>query len=253
LVLALISGVAIMFMLGTFIFIFLLKFQKRNSKHLLEKKRLQDEAERQIVESTLEIQHQTISHLSRELHDNVGQLLTLASITNEGIEPSEIKETEIKIKQVGEIINTAILEIRQLSRSLNPERIEKIGIADAIEEELSKINRTGKYQTSFSYEAYPDMLDNRQTLVLFRIVQEMLQNILKHAGANYIEINLKEDSNHFILEIIDNGIGITENATINGTGLINAQNRAKSINGMLSISNHSPQGVIVTITINKNV
>jgi len=232
--------IVLSFIIG-FIFFFRRKKIDEEKKRELRESHFQKE----LTDSKLEIQFSILKSFSDEIHDNIGQLLSLASITTEKIETSDFE----KKKQALQLINESIDQLRGLSKNLNPDRLEKIGIAEAIKQELEKLEKTGKYQTIFDYQDYPDQLSGKEQLILFRVMQEALQNIIKHSKASKITVSLHKKLGFFEIKIIDNGIGFDAETdpSRHGLGISNMKSRVAALSSQIDFSSIPNTGTTITI------
>ena len=169
-------------------------------------------------------------------------------------EPVQIQN---KINDSRQLITKAIQDLRDLSKSLNTDYIVDAGLAKALEYELEMIRKTGIYEVNFDIEGKQYRLGNQQELLLFRIVQEVLNNIMKHAKATLIEVKLLFDPSLFTLKIDDNGVGFDTSGIQHndysklGLGVRNMHNRAKMINTHFQIISTPGQGTTVVLTLPK--
>ena len=241
--------VLITILLSTFIILFMgvmivslfTLFKKKRDGYLKEKKLLQAEYEQTILQTRLEIQEQTLRTLSQEIHDNIGQALSLASLNLNTISTTEPE----KLNHTNELVDRAIQDLRDLSKSLNPERVGQVGIAEAIQHELRNLEKTGKFKTSFIEGEESFSLSKEKEIVLYRMVQETINNIIKHSKADLVEVVI--DNNRIVVS--DNGIGFdVSNAPASGIGLGNIYQRAAMIGIHASINSSPGNGTTVTFT-----
>ncbi len=222
-----------------------------NRKHVQQEVKLARmqadyQKELRIVEN--EVQEQVLTNVARELHDNIGQLLTLIRLQLEQEKLDNAVLTE-KLQPVDDTLNDTIDEVRALSHSLNTEYIETKGLAYAIDKEIKRVSKLKKLQVDWEYDSMNDDLDKGRKVILFRIFQELLNNALKHAAAKNISILLKV-SEGFYLRIEDDGVGfdMTEILNGDGSGLQNIQKRASLAGTELDMKSTKGKGSIFTLT-----
>ena len=226
-----ISSLFLMLFLSIMIGVAIFRYQKRQKEHYLEKASLKAQYEAEILNAENEIQEQTMRDISRELHDNVGQMLTLAKIQLNKL--AEDSPENKRINNSKEFVQNALTDIRALSKTLNNENVLAEGLSKAIQFDLQRLERTGVIRTSFSDTYGGQMLDHKKEIVVFRTYQELVQNTFKHAQAKNISVTLEENDQHFKLEFMDDGIGFNFAEKINekgfggGAGLSNLVHRAK--------------------------
>jgi signal transduction histidine kinase len=208
--------------------------------------------ENQLLQSQLEIQEQTFQNISREIHDNIGQKLTLAKLHLNTLNFSYIEKTEFAVADSVKMISEAINDLSNLSRSMSSENILNNGLIKALVFEVAQLTKPGIYQVNFSTTGYSIFLDANTELVLFRIVQEAIHNIIKHAAANSIDIELHYTHKLLKIKIADNGKGFNVHSIGNGTGLANMKKRAQMLNGVLEINSFPDIHTQITIEIPVN-
>jgi signal transduction histidine kinase len=223
----------------------------------LEKELLQNELERQkaINQATVDTQEQERSEIGKELHDNVNQVLTTTKLYLDlALSNPELKE-ELILKSSKNIINI-INEIRQLSRSLMDPSIGDLGLLDSINDLIENINLTRKLHVKLAAEKKLELLlDKNQKLTVFRIIQEALNNAIKHAKASTVNIQLGHSGGLAQILIQDDGIGFHPDLVKKGVGLKNIQNRIYLINGVQTISSAPGKGckLIINFPIQNNL
>lgn len=240
-----ILGTAIMALLGGFIVYFIFSYRKKQKESLLEKELLQASFQQQLLQSQIEIQEQAFSEISRELHDNVGQQLTLAKLHLNSLKNIDDNNAD-KVDTAKELISNSLQDIRSISKTLLGEKINQIGLPASIEAEAERVEKLGRHEVSFAVEGDIFNLDAQKEIILFRIVQEALSNIAKHAEASAIDIRMQY-SNYLTIFIIDNGKGFDSHATAAGIGLLNMKSRAAIINTHIQIESKLNKGTIIEI------
>lgn len=236
------------------IVVLVLVYQKKQLQYLAEKEQLRVEFDKEILESKLEIQEQTFKNISQEIHDNIGQILSLAKITINTMDGNDKEILQEKIGTSSALVGQAIQDLRDLSRSLNADAIVEMGLLKSVEYELELIKKTGRYQTSLIKEGTQQRLSHKHELILFRIFQETLNNVLKHSKASEITMKINYNSSNFIMHISDNGVGFNtsallkhDNNTGGGFGIANITNRAGLIGADLKIISEEGKGTTVII------
>jgi two-component system, NarL family, sensor kinase len=218
-------------------------YQRRQIRNQMDLKKLKDEFDLEILRSRLEMREQTLQNISEEIHDNVGQMLALANLNLSSIELEADHRDRELIDRVMTLLSKAIGDLRNLSRTLDPENISSTRLADCIQFELDLLEKTGKYKTSLELNGSERPLNAAKQLLVYRIAQEAINNIIKHASATTIQVALHYTDAGLSILITDNGTGFREAAADNprnGAGLRNMKNRAKLVQGALTI--HSSQG-----------
>lgn len=221
-------------------------YLKRKNKLLLEKELLGIQFEQTLLQSKLEIQEQTFHDISQELHDNIGQVLSLVSINLNILDAPHEAD---KIARMDEMLGKALVDLRNLSHSLDGDYIRNNGWTGLVIKLMNNLNATGKFKTSIELEDNLPALGTEKPIILFRMIQEVINNIMKHAEANTIYLKAKKETNKMLITIKDDGKGFAEELVSGGAGLHNLQNRAKMINAEVKINSQPGAGTVVTISI----
>lgn len=204
---------------------------------------------RQITQATINGQERERKELGRELHDNINQVLTTTKLYLEIAETNEAMRLDLISRSKGYLINT-INEIRALSKSLMPPTLEDVGLADAIQELIESHQVAKRFQIFFRYDKTAETLPADVKVALFRILQEHLSNVSKHASAKNVWINFDTEADQLILNMEDDGVGMdTKQKRKGGIGLTNIKNRAEMYSGNVNIVSAPGQGFKLTVRI----
>jgi len=252
-IIVLIAGTGTLLLLGVLMISFLILYRSRHRKLLHEREQLRLSYERELLKSQLEIQEQTFRHISQEIHDNIGQVLSLARLNISTMDPAQPTSLEQKITDSKKLVSQAIYDLRNLSHGLSTDYVTDLGLARAIEYELEMIRKPGGQETVFQTEGDTYRLDKQQEVIIYRIVQETLNNILKHAASRKIIIHLQYSLDEFTLSITDNGKGfdltLLNHSTSYGLGIKNMHNRARLMGARFQISSTLGEGTNVVVTV----
>jgi signal transduction histidine kinase len=246
-----IAGTVMLLLLGIFIISFLFFYQNKRNNHISQQKQLQSNFQKELLKSQIEIQEQTLEHISQEIHDNITQVLSFVKLTLGLTKNLNENDRQKKINESRELISQSITDLRDLSKSLSFEHITSIGLVRTIEMEIERINKSGLINVLFTLEGTSYSLGEQRELVLFRIFQETLNNALKHSGAKHFKIILQYHSDLFNLTLEDDGSGFSPETLDNksGSGLRNIENRATLIGGMATIDSSPGKGCCVKVTL----
>ncbi|MFB9057535.1 sensor histidine kinase [Mariniflexile ostreae] len=216
-----------------------LLFQKKKNTLLFEQEHIKKRFEQELSKAQIEIREETFRNISWELHDNIGQLLTLAKIQ---------LQNHLGIEDVKQTLNKSLQELRILSKSINPDALKNISLEQAIGEEIGRFNRLNFIISSFTVNGQVVPLDTNIKIMLFRMVQEFFSNTIKHAKATHLDVLVHYKTDSLIIEAKDDGQGFNVNAPSNsGIGLINIKNRAKLIHADAVILSDLHKGTKLTI------
>ncbi len=194
------------------------------------------------------VQEQTLNHVSQEIHDNVGQLLSLVRMQLNQVAAIEGKENQL-IADAQENISRAMGDLRDMARGMSSDRIKLLGLMASVEQEAQRIQRSGSCLVNFKSTGTVQPIDYQKEIILFRVMQESLQNIFKHAGATQIDILFQYQPDILRIEVKDNGRGFVpdKERRSSGLGLMNMQHRVQLIGGELTLE--SKEGIGTTISI----
>jgi signal transduction histidine kinase len=223
-------------------------YLKRKNKLLSEKELMRIQFDQTLLQSRLEIQEQTFHDISQELHDNVAQVLSLASIS---INTLNVPGQAAKISQIDDLIGKALTDLRNLSHSLDSDYIRNNGWTGLVQKLMNSLENTGQFKTELELDDDLPALGDEKPIILFRMIQEVVNNIMKHANANTIYLKAQKTNDLLLITIKDDGKGFSEEKASGGAGLHNLQKRAKMIDAELAIKSQPGTGTIVTISIRK--
>jgi signal transduction histidine kinase len=226
-----------LFILMGGILYFIFQYRKRKMVNQKEQDQLNQSHQKELLESQLEIQQQTMQYIGREIHDNVGQKLTLASLyTQQLAYENKAPQINDKIESISQIINESLVELRQLSKSLTDDSIAENSIITLLQQECDKVNDTKKCKVNFISNQQSMMLTYQTKSILVRIVQEFLQNSIKHSGCKNIDVSVSGNDDTIGLQLKDDGKGFDlEKISRNGIGLNNMKKRAELIGGTFNL------------------
>ncbi|HSN08645.1 MAG TPA: ATP-binding protein [Hanamia sp.] len=230
----------------------ILQYQKRQIRFIKEKENLITIHKNELLQTQLEIQEQTFKNISQEIHDNIGQILSLVKLNINTMDCTQASTMQDKVNDSRVLITKAIQDLRDLSKSLNTDYIIEKGLAGAIEYELEMLKRTKAFEIQFVVEGKPYRLEDQERLILFRVVQEALHNIIKHAKATLIKVTLTFGGEYLTLIITDNGAGFDgtqKEGRHAGIGLTNMKNRARMIDADFNINSTLGTGTIITLNL----
>lgn len=243
----LIGGGVLLLFFCCFIIFIIIRHEKKHRIHLLEKHQLQSQFQQTLLQSQLEIQEQTLKNISQEIHDNIGQMLSLAKINLGTTNIEEPETAKDKIDNAHQLVSKSIVDLRNLSRSLDTDHISEKGLQASIAFELELIEKTGNHKTIIETSGNSVNPDKQKELILFRIIQECLHNIIKHAQATEIKVAIENVPGQISISITDNGKGFNVAGSVKGLGLRNMENRSKLIGAAFSINSVPGNGTQVKI------
>lgn len=236
------------------IMVYIRKYKQRKKEYLNEIEIKNEIHQKELLATQLEIQQATMQQIGRELHDNIGQKLTLVSLyTQQLLYENKVPEVSERIEQVSQIINQSLHDLRSLSKTLTDDNISQKEIVTLIQEEVDNTNSFKKCKVSFEHNFKQLDLGFAHKNVLLRITQEFIQNSIKHAKCKNISINLNtSEESLWELNIKDDGVGFDKsNIKSNGIGLTNMKNRAEIIGADFSLESQKNMGTTLNIILKR--
>jgi len=222
--------------LVVFLTVIIYRYQQKQNTYFKDIESLKTSHQNALLQSQLEIQEQTFQNISREIHDNIGQKLTLAKLHLNTLDYVDKEKTAFQVNGSINMISEAINDLSDISRSMSSEVLLNNGLIKALEFEKAQLQKSGIYKINFHTSGNTIFMDTNTELVLFRIAQEAINNIIKHAQATAIDIHLHFNTVFFTMSITDNGRGFNIEETHYGTGLQNIKKRIVILKGRLEIS-----------------
>ncbi len=230
-----IVSMAIVFLLSVFVILFFVKYQRRLLAQQKARQKDAEEYQRDLLKNTINSQEAERNRIAKELHDEIGAMLTTTKLYAGQIN-AELSNTDLNVvtDKMNLLFDDMIQNTRRISQDLRPVILEKLGLIEGIENLVSTINDAGKLLVTFKYESV--QLEHKQKeLNLYRIVQELLNNALKHAQATEVKLELKTIDNANKLYYYDNGKGINHIKLKHkkGIGLKNIESRVSILSGAI--------------------
>jgi two-component system, NarL family, sensor kinase len=248
-----IAGTIVLALLGSFIISFFFIQKARKKGYEQEKQLLQSQHQQELLQTQLEIQEQTLKTISEEIHDNISQLMGLAKLNINNLLatlPLDALGPRAKAEAAKESVSKAINDIRQLARTLHGDKIAETGLEQAIDAQLKVIQNSGSFTTQLTVSGEPYPLEPKQEMVLFRMVQELLNNAVKHSQGKQVHVALNYGTDVFTITVSDDGQGYDTNGSgtkDTGIGFTSLRNRAALINAQVAIDTAVGKGTAVTI------
>lgn len=247
-----IAGTIVFTVFAVMMTVFLVIHKQKQNRSKLERQQLEFAYNSALLKTKIEMQEQALQFVSQEIHDNVGQVLSFSCIQLSHLK-NTIPEGNSKtiLAENLDIIRQSVKELRLLSHSLNTTLIEKRDLEEAIEAELNRIRAFSPIKCRLHIEGNAPDLGAETRLLIFRIIQEALHNVVKHAAATTVTISLFYETGGLELCIHDDGKGIDMSKLSNPTsaGMVNMRQRAELLHGNLEIASDGRHGTSVTLKI----
>ncbi|NDK57432.1 sensor histidine kinase [Pontibacter fetidus] len=228
-----ITPVLLVLAIGIILFVF--KYQRRMLQHQEHVRHLQEIRQRQLLDATIQAEEEERRRVARDLHDEVGAMLALVKLNvHQLTAQSENKESG---QQVKKMLDDVMGSVRQISHNLMPVVLEKMGLGQALEAMRRAIPAASGVALTLTCNQPDKRIEPKTELFLYRVVQELLNNTLKHAQASEVQLSLQYSDKDLLLTYQDNGNGFDYNSLSRepnsggGLGLMNLQARLELLNG----------------------
>lgn len=252
-----IFGTLLVTLFAVFMVLFVLQQKRKQYQHKLEKQRMEHQYHSELLQSRLEVQEDAFRYFSGEIHDNIGQVLSLVKLQIYKIAKSTTEPAQkADVQMITELMTKAITDLRNLSHTANGNYILNAELSQIIQKELHYISSARNINCTFSTEGEPYQIGQERRLLIFRIIQESLSNAIKHGEPDKLHVNLNYMPERFIISVSDNGQGFDVNAPKTddaGLGLNNMNVRADLLKGRLSIQSEKDKGTTIILDIPANV
>jgi len=246
-----ISGVFLV--AGIFMFLYIMLVNERKKRFLQEKDNMKAEFENELVKASFEVQEQTRKNIASDLHDNIGQLMSLTSVILGSVNLADPDKSATKIFDARQLVVRSIQELRSLSKVLYGDNILQNGLVASLKQEIAWFEKAGRFSIDFiSNTDEPPAAEREWELFVFRLLQESLNNIIKHSQANRVVISLEYTMERLVVLISDNGIGFDVAARAPGSaglGLLNMRRRVMLLNGTMDITSANQRGTEMRFSI----
>jgi two-component system, NarL family, sensor kinase len=235
----------------TFIIMILFFIQKNRKGFESDLTAVKLNHEKELYKVQMEIQEQTFKQISREIHDNVGQMLSLAKLGINTLDTEKKEYLKDELNEISDLLEKSLDELRYMSRTMNSEYIKSGGLKKSIEMQVGFLKRGDKFKIDFNVSGAYVNLEETKEIILFRIVQEAINNIIRHACATDAHIILEYKNDFVALKIQDNGRGFHLNEKITSlqevNGIYNMQHRAKIIDAVFEIESEPGTGTTIMV------
>ncbi|ANE50488.1 sensor histidine kinase [Flavisolibacter tropicus] len=228
--------------------VFIILHQRKVSRYQLQLQRLEQEQQKVLINASVRLQEEERQRIAADLHDDAGPLLATARLYLSENLVNQDKATQLQsIFQARQILDDTIQLVRNISHSLMPPTLKNFGLESAINDLTQKISGAGSINASSRFHEYKERLKPEKELLVFRIIQELVNNILKHSNSSFIHITQNRQNNHFVLRVHHDGRGIIQsdfeklNKSNIGLGLKNISSRLRVAHGKIYFEKDASQ------------
>lgn len=245
-------GTVGMLVLAIAIVLFMVFYQKRMIQEQVKRQKLEIDYQQKMMQATLESQESERRKLASQLHDSIGGMLSTIRMGISTIGKS-LPDQKI-VDPTKQMLDDTISSVRQISRDLMPSTLDKFGLAQALKELCELVQNTSLITIHFFEQSAPHTIDKNNELMIFRIVQELLNNAIKHSHAKEIKVSMNI-ANDLSIIVEDDGVGFsideqkTDKRLGKGLGLYSIENRASLLNAKLEFDKERKKGSMITLTI----
>jgi signal transduction histidine kinase len=206
---------------------------------------------RELAQQMIATRESTLREISRELHDEFGQILTAmgSMLGRAGRHTPEGSPLRAELREIGEIAQTTLDNVRGLSQSLHPSILEEAGLEQTIEWYLSTLERQLDVAVSYERTGAPRPVDSAIGIHVYRVLQEALNNIARHSGSRQAWVRLRFEPDALELEVEDHGRGLGTKVGRQGLGLVAMRERAELVGGSIEFGRPREGGTIVRLRV----
>ncbi|WP_299099710.1 ATP-binding protein [uncultured Winogradskyella sp.] len=241
--------IIVLIIISVLIILFFIVYQKRKNQLLLSNIEQQQKFDEELIKTQQEIQEETLKHVGQELHDNIGQMLVLATMHINAASKVVKDEVKPKINNASDALKNTLEEVRALSKSLNSDVINNRGFEATVKNEVERLGKFGFIDSKMSIIGEKvNFENNKDEIILFRILQEFFSNTLKYAEAEHLRVSLDYQKEFLIISAQDDGSGFNLETAEKSSGLINMEKRAELLNADFQLESNIGKGTILRIT-----
>ena len=252
LILLLISTTSIISLLALLFVSQLTVFQKKQLVYHNDLRVLKLDFEKAIISSQLEIQEKICQNIGREIHDNINLSLTLAKLHLNTIHYTDIQKSESQIEKTVCLITETIDNLTSISRGLNSEIVISYGLIWSVENEINRLREINLFKIEFEVSGEQFKINAKRELIIFRIIQEALKNILKHADCKLVKMKFIYEEGNLRISIEDDGKGFDLDSLslkLGSAGLKNISSRTRLLEGRMELYSSIGKGTKLNIII----
>jgi signal transduction histidine kinase len=239
-------GTVGMLVLAIGLVVFIVFHQRKVIRYQMQLQKMEDEQQKILLNASIRWQEEERQRIAADLHDDAGPLLATARLyLNENLIHQEVSVQLQSIFNAKQIIDDTIQLIRNISHSLMPPTLKNFGLESAVNDLFQKMNGSGAINASSKFHNYRERLKPEQELLIFRVIQELVNNILKHSNSSFIRVTQNYCDDKFVMFIHHDGKGLTQpefeklNRSSTGLGLKNIQSRMRVLHGNINFEKDS--------------
>jgi signal transduction histidine kinase len=205
----------------------------------------------ELAQKLISTQESTLRHISRELHDEFGQILTAigSMLTRAGKHAPETSPLRSGLREVSELAQATLERVRSLSQALHPVMLDESGLENTLDWYLPMIERQAGIRIYYEKSGIPFPFEANAAIHLYRVLQEALNNVTRHAGVTEVWVRLRFLPKLLELEVEDHGVGLSNNGNQQGIGLVAMRERAQLLGATLEFTKPDQGGTLVRLKV----
>ncbi|MBW6535104.1 MAG: sensor histidine kinase [Mariniphaga sp.] len=253
------AEIVLIYIVGTFgmiilagvVFFFFVTYQKRLLKKELEINKIKTDQQQEILKNTILSQEKERKRIAQDLHDEVGAMLSVVKLNVARIERKSGNEGAKELaSETKTYLEDVITQVRRISRALMPPSLEKLGLDYAVKEFVTWANKSGQIEVEYWKSGQTVRLSSKKELAVFRIIQELVNNAIKHAQASKIFIKTRYASDSIAISVSDDGVGFKlDQMTKTGLGLKNLDSRTQILDARIKLISSPGKGTTAILLI----
>lgn len=247
--LILITGIFLMFFMGMILLLFFYFSKKKIIQKELEKKNLEFEYQRHLIQATIEVQEEERKRIAQDLHDDISSKLNIVSLNSHMLTTPDLTEAEVSdiTTTIINLVSKALDNSRRIAHNLLPPVLDKFGLAAGLEELYFELNSSKALVIEHENNVTFNKDDKDRHLHVFRIIQELINNSIRHGKATTVSIGFEQNGGSIVCKYSDNGIGfdVRKLKSQKGLGMKNIESRIIFLNGSITIKSAINKGTNV--------
>ncbi|MGZ5211365.1 MAG: sensor histidine kinase [Kaistella sp.] len=240
-----ISTIIILFVVLMMVLIYMFYVRKKGEL-LLSQKEKDIRFQQELTLAQIEMREVTLTYIGQELHDDIGQKLSVSKLMLNQIISQSTESVKTNLNEINELLGETIQDIRNMSKTFITDQVEHFGLIDSLEIEMNRISRLKLIDIELRSNKHDIDINPKDGVIIFRIIQESVNNTLKHSQAKNLNIEVEDGPKTLKIIIKDNGVGIN-NDSGQGSGLNNMKKRALMMNAQLEITSQKNIGTVLKL------
>ena len=244
-ILIIISTIIILFVVLMMVLIYMFYVRKKGVL-LLSQKEKDIRFQQELTLAQIEMREVTLTYIGQELHDDIGQKLSVSKLMLNQLISQCNDNVKSNLDEINELLGETIQDIRNIFKTFITDKVEHFGLIDSLEIEMNRISRLKLIDIEFTSNKHDIDINPKDGVIIFRIIQESVNNTLKHSRAKNLKLRVEDRPESLIVTIKDDGVGI-DGEHEQGSGLNNMRKRAIMMNADLHITSQKNIGTVLKL------